>query len=331
MKELNVNSVAANKNRYSLIKFLNIILLIVILIVTIIFFTIKNHDFLSVSNIITIIIAISTIGIVCIGQTMLLISGTFDISVGSVVGFAGVVLAKLLGVFKIQSNFSSVLMVLLIIAVGLMIGFINGIIVTKVKVNALITTIAMLSIVIGFSMVITKAKYIAITTPFFIALGNKNLGGLIPIPLIILVVLYIVFYFILKSTVFGRYVYAIGNNETAARYAGIKVDRIRIILFMIASATAAIAGIILASKLTSAQAIFGENYPLTTIAACVMGGTALTGGKGGVIGSLLGISFLAVLSNGLVLIGLPTHFQNLVTGIILIIALYISETWVRKV
>ncbi|MCL5986397.1 MAG: ABC transporter permease [Actinobacteria bacterium] len=319
-----------NYKKNLLLKSLNSILLLVILSISLIFFSIRSSDFLTLNNIVTIIVLTVAIGVVCIGQTLLLISGSFDISVGSVAGFSGIVLAKILNIFEINDAGRSLLILLLVIAVGGIIGFINGVIVTKVGINALITTIAMLSIVMGLSLSITKGNYITITTPFFIILGTYNIGNVIPISLIILIILYVAFYVILKTTVFGRYIYAIGNNETASTYAGINVNKIKIILFVIAGATSAIGGIILASKLTNAQAIFGQNYPITTIAACVLGGSAISGGKGGVLGSLIGISFLSVLINGLSIIGLPTNIQNLVTGIILIIALYISEFWLKK-
>jgi len=305
-------------------------ILIVIIVISVTFFSLRSEDFLTLSNIITVIISVSTIGIVCIGQTLLLISGSFDISVGSVVGFAGVILAKVLENFGVVDLGESILAILIVIFVGAAIGFINGILVTKIGINALITTIAMLSIVIGLSMAITKGKYININTPFFIALGSYKIGNILPVSIIILIILYAGAYILLKTTVFGRYIYAIGNNETAAKYAGINVNRVRIILFVISSAVSSIAGIILASKLTSAQAIFGANYPLITIAACVLGGCLISGGKGGVLGSFLGISFVIIFRNGLVVNELPTHIQDLVTGIILIVALYISEFWVKK-
>lgn len=313
-----------NTGMISARKYLNSILIISIFIITIVFFSLKSNDYMTVNNIITNIIAISTIGIVCIGQTLLLISGTFDISVGAVVGFTGVMLAKILEVFNVQSAGGSLLVVLAVILIGALIGFINGIIITKIKINALITTIAMMSIIFGISLVITKSKYIGIEAPFLRTMGA------FPIPMILLIFFYIIFYIILKKTVFGRYIYAIGNNETAAKYAGINTDRIRIWLFTITSALSGLAGILLSSKLTSAQAIFGQNYPLITVAACVIGGTLLSGGRGGVLGSLLGISFLTFLENGLILIKLPTYIQDLVTGIILIIALFISEIWSKK-
>ncbi len=322
----NKNSIL-EKNKYNynfLKKNLSTLLIFVVFILTVIFFSIKSKDYLTIKNIITNIIAISTIGTVCIGQTMLLISGTFDISVGAVVGFSGVILAKLLDVFGVQSLGASLFVFLITIFLGAFIGFVNGIIITKIKINALITTIAMLSIIFGISLVITKSKYISVNAHFFRTLGA------FPNPMIILIILYIIFYVILKTTVFGRYIYAIGNNEIAAKYAGINTDLIRIILFTLTSALAAIAGVLLSSKLTSAQAIFGQNYPLVTVAAVVIGGTPLSGGKGGVLGSLLGISFFIFLENGLILIKMPTYIQDLITGIILIIALFISEIWTKK-
>jgi len=315
-----------NKLKNLLLSSINSIVLIIIIVLTLIFFSIRSNDFLSLSNSITILGSISTIGIVCIGQTLLLISGDFDLSVGSIAALAGVILAKILELYEVVDIGRSFLIILLVIIVGGIISLLTGVIITKIGVNALITTIAVLSIVYGISLIITKSNYITIVSPFFTKLGGGVIGNIIPISTVILIILYIGFYILLKKTVFGRYIYAIGNNKTAAKYAGINVSKIRILLFMISGITTSIGGIILASKLTNAQAIFAQNYNLMSITACVIGGCVLTGGRGGMVGSLLGASFLVILRNGLSMIGLSQYIQDLVTGILLIIAIYISES-----
>ena len=321
-----------NKNRKSdlLIKHFNSILIIILIVFIFLFFSLKNNSFYSVSNITTILSIIPALAIVCIGQTLLLISGTFDLSVGSIVGFSGVLLAQIVQVFKIDSVWLSIIVFLFVIIVGGIIGLLNGLLVTRIGINALITTIAMLTIIMGLSLFITKGNYIVLTSPFFLKIGTYNIFNIVPLALIITIIGYILFFILLKTTVFGRYIYAIGNNKVAANYVGINVKRIEVYLFVISGALSALGGILLASKLTNAQAILGEGYPILTIAACVLGGCLLAGGKGGVLGTLLGVIFLMILKNGLSMIGFEQYIQDLVTGIVLIFALFISEFIQKK-
>jgi ribose/xylose/arabinose/galactoside ABC-type transport system permease subunit len=321
-----------NKNRKSdlLIKHFNSILIIILIVFIFLFFSLKNNSFYSVSNITTILSIIPALAIVCIGQTLLLISGTFDLSVGSIVGFSGVLLAQIVQVFKIDSVWLSIIVFLFVIIVGGIIGLLNGLLVTRIGINALITTIAMLTIIMGLSLFITKGNYIVLTSPFFLKIGTYNIFNIVPLALIITIIGYILFFILLKTTVFGRYIYAIGNNKVAANYVGINVKRIEVYLFVISGALSALGGILLASKLTNAQAILGEGYPILTIAACVLGGSLLAGGKGGVLGTLLGVIFLMILKNGLSMIGFEQYIQDLVTGIVLIFALFISEFIQKK-
>ena len=187
-----------------------------------------------------------------------------------------------------------------------------------------------MNIYFGFSMAITKGKVLNMGNDFFIAFGTHKVGGLMPIPIIIFIGMLLLFYFILRYTIFGRNIYAIGNNSNAARYSGINVDRVIILIFIITGLLAGIAGILLVGKLTSAQAIYGRAWPLNTIAACVLGGTLISGGKGGVIGSFLGITYLMILMNGLILMIAPTYLQSVFTGVLLLAALYFSEIFARK-
>ncbi len=319
----------ARKNSINIFKKnINSVFIFGLLIVVSIIFSIGSEFFLSLGTLKILMISISTIGIVCIGQTFLLIAGDFDISVGSVVGFSSVLLAKMINLFEITDVWKSILVIILTLTAGAVIGFINGLLVTKTKINALITTIAMLSIVIGLALLISNSLPISLNAPFFIAIGSGTIFGFIPYTLVILLFLYLVSYLLLKRTVFGRYVYAVGANEEAAKLAGIKAGRIKILLFTATSSLAALAGIFLASKTLSALASYGKPYPLITIAACVLGGCRIrggVGGKGGALGSLLAIIFLMVIRNGLVLIDQPQAIQDILTGIILLLAVFFSE------
>jgi ribose/xylose/arabinose/galactoside ABC-type transport system permease subunit len=318
---------ASNKQKTDnlFIKHFNSILLIVLITFSFVFFSLKNSSFYSLNNIITILSTLSAIAIVCIGQTLLLISGTFDLSVGSIVGFSGVLLAKIIEYFKVESLGVSILVFLFVILIGGIIGLLNGLLVTKIGINALITTIAMMTIIIGFSLFITKGNFIGLSTSFYLKIGTLNVFNVIPIALLIAIVGYLLFFVLLKTTIFGRYIYAIGNNRVAASYVGVNVKRIEVYLFMISGSLSSLAGILLASKLTNAQAILGEGYPILSIAACVLGGCLMAGGKGGVLGTFLGVVFLMIIKNGLSMIGFEQYIQDLVTGVVLIFALFISE------
>jgi ribose transport system permease protein len=324
-----MNDLNRNKNKISILKNIwkgsitNLIILIIVILLFIIF-SFKSPDFLKFTNISTILASISSIGIVCLGQTLLLLTGNYDISVGSVVGLAGVLMAKFFNIFEVTSIGNSYLVILLILAICGAIGFINGFIVTKIKVNALITTLAMLWILLGVSMAVSGGKDISIDNPLSgIVIGARYLK-IISIPILILIIFYVIFYLILKITVFGKYIYAIGSNDTAIKFSGVNVDGMRIVIFTIASIFSGISGILLSLKLHSGQAIYGESYPILSIALCVLGGTLISGGQGGVLGTLLAVLFLTLLRNGLDYSGIPNYAQQVIVGIIFLIAFYVS-------
>ncbi len=298
-------------------------LMVIVLVGLIILFSTLSPYFLRIKNLYAIGLTMSGIGIVCIGQSVVLLTGKFDVSVGSIVGFCGMVTAILTTTFGAYP-----LMVVIGLLVGAGIGMINGLLVTKGRVNALITTFSMLTIFQGLTFLISRGYAVGVNQPDFRFLGTTRLGTL-PLPIIILVVLYLLFFFILRHTVFGRYIYSIGGNVEAARLAGINVDRVQIFAFTITGLMAAFSGIMLASRLGSAQVTAGSQYPLNSIAACVLGGISLAGGQGNILGALVGVAIIAVLQSGLIMINLASHFQWIATGVILIIAVYVDER--RKV
>jgi ribose/xylose/arabinose/galactoside ABC-type transport system permease subunit len=258
------------------------------------------------------------IGIVCIGQSLALLTGSFDLSVGSIAGFSGIVVAQLTRAYGMYP-----LVLVLGIAIGAFIGLLNGLLIAKAKVNALITTLGMMTIFEGGTFLASRGFAVGVNTPEFRFLGTTHVFG-VPLPILILVFLYVVFYLILRFTVFGRYVYSIGGNPEAARLSGINVDRIRILVFVIIGALAAFGGCLLASRLGSAQTTAGNMYPLNSIGACVLGGIAITGGVGNLFGALIGVAIIGVLKSGLIMINMPSYYQWVANGIVLILAVYLD-------
>ena len=308
----------AFKSGTSVMKVINNIRMLLVLIGLIVIFSILSPYFLSMNNLYAIGLTISVIGIVCIGQSIVLLTGAFDLSVGSVAGFCGIVVATLTKSYGMYP-----LMLVFGLAIGVLIGLINGLLVAKAKVNALITTLGMMTIFQGATFLVSNGFAVGVNQPDFRFLGTTRLFS-IPLPIIILVVMYMIFYLILRYTVFGRYVYSIGGNPEAARLSGINVDRMRIFVFMLLGGLSAFGGILLASRLGSAQTTAGSQYPLNSIGASVLGGIAITGGIGNIWGALIGVAIIGVLKSGLIMINMPSYYQWIANGIVLIIAVYLD-------
>jgi ribose transport system permease protein len=299
-------------------RILNNLRMLFVLIGLVILFSILSPYFLTARNLMAIGLTISVIGIVCIGQSMVLMTGDFDLSVGSVAGFCGMVVAWL------TKNYGLYIPMFLVgLAIGGLIGCINGLLVTKAKVNALITTLSMMTIFQGATFLVSNGFAVGVNQNDFRFLGTYRLAG-IPMPIIILVVLYMIFFFILKYSVFGRYIYSIGGNPEAARLSGINVDKIKVLVFTFTGILSAFGGILLASRLGSAQTTAGSQYPLNSIAACVLGGIAIAGGEGNILGALIGVAIIGVLKSGLIMVNMPSYYQWIANGIVLIAAVYLD-------
>ncbi len=292
--------------------------MLIVLIVIVAIFSILSPYFLKVRNLYAIGLTISVIGIVCIGQSLVLLTSGFDLSVGSIAGFAGMVVAFLT---KRYENYWAMFFIGL--AIGGAIGAINGLLITKAGINPLITTLSMLSIFQGATFLVSKGFAVAVNLESFRILGTTRVFGT-PLPIVILIVLYVVFFIILKYTVFGRYVYSIGGNAEAAKLSGINVDRMRILIYTLSGMLSAFGGIILASRLGAAQTTAGSQYPLNSIAACVLGGISIAGGEGVIFGSLIGVAIIGVLQSGLIMVNMPSYYQWIATGLVLLIAVYVD-------
>ena len=302
----------------------NEIILVAVLVAISAAISIGTSQFYSTTNILNILRDSSMAIIAGIGMTMLLITGEVDLSIGSLVAFVGVVTMDIIN--KTNSVFLGVLAGL---GLGALTGLVNGLVRTKLKVNSLIGTIAMMMILRG-SVYLYKIEAVQNYHQLraFYELGNGYLGFM-PIPVIIMIILYVVFLFILYRTVLGRRLYATGGNYTAAKISGIKVDNLKILTFVANSVFAAISGIILVSRMNSGQPNAGVGFELMVISGVILGGTSLGGGEGTLVGTLIGLLILRVINNGIIILRWNQDLQIVISGLIIILAVYIDNK--RKV
>lgn len=292
--------------------------LIMTLIALCLLMTLLSDKFLSLSNFRNILRQSSQYGICAIGMTMLILLGGIDLSVGSVQALAGVG-----AVCVLNMTHSVALAIVTGILIGAVVGLVNSLIITKMKITPLICTLGTMSIISGLALVLTKAVSIQAEVTEYMQIGMGAVFG-IPIPVILLAVLVVIFYFVLNHTVFGRYLYAIGGNSESAKMAGIPVDRITMIAYVLSGCLTGLAAVILSSRLGSGQPSAGTGFEMTVIAAVIIGGVSLSGGKGSLGGAILGVITLYVLNNGLTLLGFSSFWQDIMRGALIIIAVYID-------
>jgi ribose/xylose/arabinose/galactoside ABC-type transport system permease subunit len=280
----------------------------------VVFFSLRSEQFLTASNAINILSNVSVIGIVSIGQALTLISGGFDLSVSGTVPLGAVVFTKF-----INSGTPIVAAMIATILIGASVGVVNGVLITRVGINPLIATLGTMSITQGMAQTLTGG----LTESFH----NLDAGilaessfGTVPNHIWVLLIVSVIAFLVLRFTVFGRSIYTIGGNREAARLAGLRVDLITISVYVICAALASLAGIIVASQLLAGSATLGTASALTSIAAVVLGGASLAGGKGGIGGTLIGVLILGTLANGLALLAVPAFYQQIATGVVLLLA-----------
>lgn len=274
--------------------------------------------FFSASNITSILASVGFFAIVAIGQTVVLLSGEIDISVGSVAGLGGIVIT-----WFMAHHFGGPLAIILGLAVCALIGVVNGVLVARIKINAFIATIGMLYIAKGFGYVLTRG------TPIFPLPDSLNAFGLakplgISWPFLIAIGLVAVFSFILRRTIFGRQLFAVGGNRDVARLAGINVQNVKIAAYVISAVLAGLTGLFMAATIHAGDPTVGQGWELQSIAATAVGGISLAGGAGSAVGTLIGVCVMNVLNNALVLLSLPSQAQPVALGIILIAAVAVD-------
>ncbi|WP_342471309.1 ribose ABC transporter permease [Ureibacillus sp. FSL K6-3587] len=291
------------------------------LILLIIVVSIMNPSFLTISNIFNVLRQVSISAIIAFGMTFVILTGGIDLSVGSTLALTGAVAASLLA-----GGTDPIVSMAVALILGLVLGAFNGVIITKGKVAPFIATLATMTIYRGLTLVYTNGKPISgLGDHASFQLFGKGYFLGVPIPVITTIVSFAILAFILHKTTFGRRVYAVGGNEEAAKLSGINADRVKIAVYAISGFLAALSALILTSRLNSAQPTAGESYELDAIAAVVLGGTSLNGGKGWIFGTLIGALIIGVLNNGMNLIGVSSFWQQVVKGIVILLAVLLDR------
>jgi ribose transport system permease protein len=291
------------------------------LIVLILIFSISSSNFFQFDNIIGILLSTAVVGILALGATMIIVTSGIDLSVGTVLTLSSV----MTGVFAVNLGFPVWAAVIGGIVTGAVTGLVSGTAIAKLKIPPFIATLAMMMIAKGLALVISKATPIYFTSlPSFnkIAMGSIIPGSGIPNAIFIFFGMAILASLILNKTIIGRYTFALGSNEEATRLSGVNVNKWKVIIYMIAGAFTGVAGIVMASRLNSAQPALGAGYELEAIAAVVIGGTSLSGGKGTILGTVIGALIMSVLTNGLQILSVPQEWQTVVVGAVILLAVY---------
>lgn len=298
--------------------------LVVVLIFLSVIFASQSPSFLTPANFLNIGQTLATVGIVAIGMTMVLIAGGIDLSVGSTAALTGVTTAFVWTTFGLPLGVAVVVGMLC----GVLVGVANGFLITRININPLITTLGMFSIIRGLAFVISFGQTNQLNNEQFQFIGRGNIFG-IPFSLLLMVVLYLIFGFVLQQTHFGRSLFAIGGSAEASRLSGIRIKRNLMIVYIINSFLAALAGIIIASQLAVSAPRAAIGLELTVIAAVVLGGTGLSGGKGTLFGTLMGVVILRVLDNGLILMKVSSFYQDVASGMVLLLAVGFDQLRLR--
>ena len=279
--------------------------------------------FLTVSNLLNVAEQAAIIAIVAVGMTFVIITGGIDLSVGSVLAFAGVVMASTL-----QAGVPVPVALAVALGTGLCCGLVNGALITVGRLPPFIATLGMMSVARGTALMFTEGRPVSGFSGGFRSLATGELVG-IPVSVIIMVGVYVVAHFVLTRTKLGRYTYAIGGNEEAALLSGVNVKLYKAAVYGISGMLSGLAAVILTARLNSAQPIAGMMYELDAIAATVIGGTSLLGGEGTVVGTLIGALIMAVLRNGLNILGVSSFVQQVVIGSVIIAAVLI-DMWLKR-
>lgn len=295
-----------------IVKVREVTLLFVLIIMGIILSLLSNRFFTS-GNIFNVMRQISLIVILAMGEAFVLISGCIDLSLGANVGLSGVILAIIY-----QSTGNPLIALLGGLFIGTIVGLVNGLLVSKANINPFIATLGTLSIIKGSVLIITNANYITFQNKTLSYIGQGYVG-IVPVPVIIMTIFVIIFHIILNYTVFGSRLKATGGNEDAARVSGINTQKYKIYAFIISGFMSAITGLIMACRISTGQPEAGIGWELDAIAACVVGGTAFTGGEGSIIGAVIGSAIIGFLSNGLIMLGVSSFVQPIFTGVLIIV------------
>lgn len=311
-----------NKAAYYLVKYKVFLIFAVLFIVM----AVTSDFFLTKANLFNMLRQLSINGLLSVGMTFVLVTGGIDLSVGAVLTFSAMV-----GCSFIQkgSPYPDIVCIIIAIAIGLLIGLANGVVIAKGHVPAFIVTLGTQLMASGAALLYNNGSPIPGLKDSYNVIGAGNLLG-IPLPIIIFIIVLLIGVFILKRTRFGRYVYAVGGNSMAAEACGINSAAVTIKVYVLSGLCAAIAGIVLSSRVKTATPLAGEGYELDAIAAVVLGGTSLSGGVGSMWGTIVGVLIIGLLNNGMDLLNVQSYFQDIIQGLIIVLAVFIDVNTNKK-
>ena len=294
-----------------------------VLLVTSVVISILEPRFLTTGNLVTILRQTSINAVIATGMTFVILVGGIDLSVGSVLGFTGAIAATM-----ISGGTNIVVVILTVLILGTFIGLVNGTLITVGRLQPFIATLGTVTLLRGLLLVLSQGKPIGTGTTagsgLFNAIGRGFLGP-VPIPVFLMLAIFLIAYYILNHTRIGRYIYSTGSNEEATMYSGIKTNRVKLFVYAASGMLASIAGILITARLDSAQPTAGAGYELDAIAAVVLGGTSMAGGIGTITGTAIGALIIGVLSNALNIMQVSSYYQDVAKGIVILIAVLMDR------
>lgn len=293
--------------------------ILIFLIGLFIILSFSSPYFFTVTNLTTVLRQVAVVGIITVSMTMIILTGGIDLSVGSMLGLCAVVLAKLM-----VSGVNMFLAIILTLIVGMILGMLNGFLVNEIKISPLISTLGTMTIFSGLTYMITGGKGIFGFPEQFSFIGQGYLLN-VPVPIIILVAVYAFGFFVLNNTKYGRYLYGIGANEKASVLSGVDVKKVKYIAYLTSGLLSALAAVVTLSRVSSALPNLGVGLEFDVVTAVVLGGVSVNGGEGRLQGVVIGLLIIAILSNGMVLLGVGNYFQAVIKGLVLLIAVGIDN------
>jgi ribose transport system permease protein len=284
--------------------------------------SVMSRDFLTVNNLLNVLRQVSINALIAFGMTFVILLGGIDLSVGAVLALSSVAIASMMA-----AGMDPILATLCGVLAGAALGAVNGLIISRGKVAPFIATLGTMTVFRGLALVASDGRPITgFNSDFFAMLGGGYIANLIPVPVITTTLAFVALWFVLKKTVFGRHVYAVGGNEEASLISGVKVNSVKLWVYTLSGALSALAGVILTSRLNSAQPNAGMGYELDAIAAVVLGGTSLSGGRGWIVGTLIGAVLIGVLNNGLNLLSVSSFYQQVIKGSVILLAVLLDRS-----
>ena len=312
------------KKSFDIKKFLMKYVMYLFLILMCIVLTVASDKFLTVTNLMTIIKQISIQSIVAIGMTMIIISGNIDLSVGSLVA-----LCSVSGAMIMNKGLPMIAAVIASVIIGALVGFITGGVTAKLKLHSFLVTLSLMTALRGLAQTMTNGRPVAGLPSAVGKIASASIG---PVPLLVIymIVLYAIFMYMMKYTAFGRSIYAVGSNQESARLSGINIEMVKTMVFVISGALCGIAGVLLTAKVRSGDPTCANAWEMDTIAGAIIGGTDMNGGEGKLGGTIIGLLFVGILANGMVLLGVSAYMQSVIKGLVIFMAVIINSIQKRS-